>query len=315
MPKATFPQDTRLLDSGHAPQSPTDTVTAMTWLSKLMPKRIRTQGGDRRKVPEGLWAKCDSCGAVLYKPELETNLQVCPKCSYHMPILARERLHAFLDAGTGIEIGGHLEPCDVLKFKDSKKYEDRIVTSQKATGEKEALIAMHGLLKGLPVAACAFEFSFMGGSMGSVVGERFTLAAEHALNFRMPLVCFSATGGARMQEGLFSLMQMAKTSAALAHMRDAGLPYISVLTHPTTGGVSASLGMLGDINIGEPQALIGFAGPRVIEQTVRETLPEGFQRSEFLIEHGVIDMILDRREMRDRLADLLALMMKQPQRA
>ncbi|MDZ4813870.1 MAG: acetyl-CoA carboxylase, carboxyltransferase subunit beta [Pseudomonadota bacterium] len=284
----------------------------MTWFSKLMPKRIRTQGGDKRKVPEGLWAKCEGCGAVLYQPEIEANLQVCPKCSHHMPIGARERLRVFLDAGVSVEIGAQLAPADALKFKDSKRYKDRIVASQKQTGETDALIAMHGKLKGMPIAACAFEFSFMGGSMGSVVGERFTLAAEYALKNSTPLVCFSATGGARMQEGLFSLMQMAKTSAALARMREAGMPYISVLTHPTTGGVSASLGMLGDINIGEPQALIGFAGPRVIEQTVRETLPEGFQRSEFLLEHGAIDMILDRRVMRDRLADLLAIMMKHP---
>jgi acetyl-CoA carboxylase carboxyl transferase subunit beta len=294
----------------HPPISDADPT--MSWFSKLMPKRIRTQGGDKRKVPEGLWAKCEGCGAVLYQPEIEANLQVCPKCSHHMPIGARERLRVFLDDGVGVELGADLSPGDALKFKDSKRYKDRIVASQKATGETDALIAMHGRLKGMPVAACAFEFSFMGGSMGSVVGERFTLAAEHALKHGMPLVCFSATGGARMQEGLFSLMQMAKTSAALARMREAGMPYISVLTHPTTGGVSASLGMLGDINIGEPQALIGFAGPRVIEQTVRETLPEGFQRSEFLVEHGAIDMIVDRREMRDRLADLIAIMMKQP---
>jgi acetyl-CoA carboxylase carboxyl transferase subunit beta len=302
----------RRLEGDHDIHPPISDADPMTWLSKLMPKRIRTQGGDKRKVPEGLWAKCDGCGAVLYQPEIEANLQVCPKCSHHMPIGARERLRVFLDDGTGVEIGMQFKPGDALKFKDSKRYKDRIVASQKQTGESDALIAMHGRLKGMPVAACAFEFSFMGGSMGSVVGERFTLAAEHALKHGMPLVCFSATGGARMQEGLFSLMQMAKTSAALARMREAGLPYVSVLTHPTTGGVSASLGMLGDINVGEPQALIGFAGPRVIEQTVRETLPEGFQRSEFLLDHGAIDMIVDRREMRDRLADLLAIMMKQP---
>jgi acetyl-CoA carboxylase carboxyl transferase subunit beta len=284
----------------------------MSWLQKLMPSRIRTQGGTKRNVPEGLWGKCEGCGAVLYQPELERSLKVCPKCGHHMAIGARERLRAFLDADTGVDIGAELGPIDALKFKDSKKYKDRIVAAQKATGETDALIAMHGTLKGMPIAACAFEFGYMGGSMGSVVGERFALAAEHALAQRMPLVCFSATGGARMQEGLFSLMQMAKTSAAIARLREAGIPYVSVLTHPTTGGVSASLGMLGDINIGEPQALIGFAGPRVIEQTVRETLPEGFQRSEFLLEHGAIDLIVDRREMRDKIAALLALMMRLP---
>jgi len=285
---------------------------SMTWLSKLMPKRIRTQGGDRRKVPEGLWAKCDGCGAVLYQPEVEANLQVCPKCGQHRSMLARERLRLFLDTDSGVEIGAELAPVDMLKFKDSKRYVDRLLAAQKQTGESDALIAMSGTLKGMAIAACAFEFSFMGGSMGSVVGERFTLAAELALERRTPLVCFSATGGARMQEGLFSLMQMAKTSAVLARLRDAGLPYISVLTHPTTGGVSASLGMLGDLNIAEPQALIGFAGPRVIEQTVRETLPEGFQRSEFLLEHGAVDMIVDRRELRDRISAILALLMKRP---
>ncbi|MBI2397609.1 MAG: acetyl-CoA carboxylase carboxyltransferase subunit beta [Xanthomonadales bacterium] len=287
----------------------------MSWLSKLMPKRIRTQGGDKRKVPEGLWGKCEGCGAVLYQPELEANQQVCPKCSFHMPILARERLKQFLDEGTGTEIGAELAPADALKFKDSKKYKDRLVAAQKQTGESDALVALHGRLKGMPIAACAFEFSFMAGSMGSVVGERFTLAAEHALAHGMPLVCFSASGGARMQEGLFSLMQMAKTSAALARLREAGLPFISVMTHPTTGGVSASLAMLGDINVGEPQALIGFAGPRVIEQTVRETLPEGFQRSEFLVEHGAVDLIVDRRQMRDKLADLIAILMRRPRAA
>ncbi len=312
MARPTTHTGPRRMEGDHELHPPISDADPMTWFSKLMPKRIRTQGGDKRKVPEGLWAKCEGCGAVLYQPEIEANLQVCPKCSHHMPIGARERLRVFLDEGASVEIGAQLAPADALKFKDSKRYKDRIVASQKQTGETDALIAMHGKLKGMPIAACAFEFSFMGGSMGSVVGERFTLAAEYALKNSTPLVCFSATGGARMQEGLFSLMQMAKTSAALARMREAGMPYISVLTHPTTGGVSASLGMLGDINIGEPQALIGFAGPRVIEQTVRETLPEGFQRSEFLLEHGAIDMILDRREMRDRLADLLAIMMKQP---
>ena len=285
----------------------------MSWLTKLMPARIRTEGGgNKRQVPEGLWEKCESCAAVLYRPEMERNLDVCPKCGYHMPIPARLRLQHFFDDGTTVELDAALEPVDALKFRDSKKYADRIKASQKQTGEKDALIAMHGLLKGRDLVACAFEFRFMGGSMGAVVGEKFARAAEHALEKKCPLVCFSATGGARMQEGLFSLMQMAKTSAALARMAREGLPYISVLTHPTTGGVSASLGMLGDINIAEPKALIGFAGPRVIEQTVRETLPDGFQRSEFLVDHGAVDMIVDRREMRDRLAALLALMMRQP---
>jgi acetyl-CoA carboxylase carboxyl transferase subunit beta len=279
----------------------------MSWLQKLMPARIRTQGGSKRNVPEGLWGKCEGCGAVLYQPELERNLQVCPKCGFHMPIGARERLAVFLDEGTGTEIAAELEPVDALKFRDSKKYRDRIVAAQKATGEKDALVAMQGRLKGRGIVACAFEFSYMGGSMGTVVGERFARAGEVALEQRLPLVCFCATGGARMQEGLFSLMQMAKTSAVIARMREAGVPYVSVPTHPTTGGVSASLGMLGDVNVGEPQALIGFAGPRVIEQTVRETLPEGFQRSEFLLEHGAIDLIVDRRQMRDKLAALLAL--------
>jgi len=277
-----------------------------------MPARIRTQGTAKRGVPEGLWEKCDSCGAALYAAELDENLHVCPKCDHHMPIGARERLVAFLDEGEVYEIGDELGPVDALHFKDQKKYADRIKSSQKAVGEKDALISIHGKLKGRDVCVSAFEFRFMGGSMGSVVGERFALAAERAIEFRCPLVCFSATGGARMQEGLFSLMQMAKTSAAIARMRAHGLPFVSVLTHPTTGGVSASLGMLGDLNIAEPKALIGFAGPRVIEQTVRETLPEGFQRAEFLVEHGAVDIIVDRREMRDKLADLLALMMNQP---
>ena len=279
-----------------------------------MPASIRTETGVDRKrsVPEGLWEKCERCGAVLYRPELEENLEVCPKCSFHMPIRARARLAALLDDGLGHEIGAKLGPTDVLKFKDQKKYSERIKAAQKSTGERDALIAMEGKLKGHDLVASAFDFAYMGGSMGSVVGERFTLAAERALELRCPFVNFSASGGARMQESLFSLMQMAKTSAALGRLREAGLPYISVMTHPTTGGVSASFAMLGDINLAEPEALIGFAGPRVIEQTVRETLPEGFQRSEFLLSHGAIDQICDRREMRDRLADLLALLMRQP---
>ena len=287
----------------------------MSWLKKLMPARIRTEApaGRKRSVPEGLWEKCGRCGAVLYRPELEENLEVCPKCNHHMPIRARVRLKAFLDPDGTSEIGAALGPIDVLSFKDQKKYSDRIKAAQKSTGERDALVAMQGTLRGQPMVACAFDFAFMGGSMGSVVGERFALAAERALAIGSPLVCFSATGGARMQESLFSLMQMAKTSAALGRLRSAGLPYISVMTHPTTGGVSASLAMLGDINMAEPEALIGFAGPRVIEQTVRETLPEGFQRSEFLVEHGAIDQICDRRELRDRIAHLIAMLMKRPQ--
>ncbi len=284
----------------------------MSWLQKLMPSRIRTQTGNKRGVPEGLWEKCEKCSAVLYRPELERNLEVCPKCGHHHYIGARARLAAFLDEGSATELDADLAPTDPLKFRDTKKYSDRIKAAQKQTGEKDALISMQGRLKGMPVVAAAFEFKYMGGSMGSVVGEKFARAAERALALRCPLVCFSATGGARMQESLFSLMQMAKTAAALGRMRAAGLPFISVLTHPTTGGVSASLGMLGDINVGEPQALIGFAGPRVIQQTVRETLPEGFQRSEFLLEHGAIDLIVDRREMRDKLAALLAILTRRP---
>lgn len=287
----------------------------MSWLHKLMPSRIRTEGAAKGKVPEGLWEKCAGCASALYRPELERNLEVCPKCGHHHPIRARKRLASFLDEGGTYEIGAELEPADPLRFRDSKKYKDRMLAAQKHTGEKDALITVAGTLKGLPVVASAFEFSFMGGSMGSVVGERFALGAEYAVSQHSPFVCFCATGGARMQEGLFSLMQMAKTAAALARLRAAGLPYLAVLTHPTTGGVSASLGMLGDLNIAEPKALIGFAGPRVIEQTVRETLPEGFQRSEFLVEHGAIDLIIDRREQRERIAALLALLMRQPKAA
>ena len=287
----------------------------MSWLQKLMPSRIRTEGTSKGKVPEGLWEKCEGCGAVLYRPELERNLEVCPKCGHHHPIGARNRLGTFFDLGSTEELFAELEPVDTLKFRDSKKYKDRIVAAQKQTGEKDSLIAMRGRLKTQPLVACAFEFAYMGGSMGSVGGEKFARAAELSLDERMPLVCFSASGGMRMQEGLLSLMQMAKAAAALARLRSAGIAYISVLTHPTTGGVSASLGMLGDINVGEPKAQIGFAGPRVIEQTVRETLPEGFQRSEFLLEHGAIDVIIDRREMRDKLSDLIALLMRAPRAA
>ncbi len=281
----------------------------MSWLEKLMPSRIRTEGTSKRKVPEGLWDKCESCGAVLYRSDLERNLQVCPKCNHHMRINARERLQAFLDEGQQEEIGSDIEPRDFLKFKDSKKYKDRLTTAQKTTGEKEALIVIKGELKKLPIIAAAFDFNFIGGSMGSVVGERFLQGAEYALRDQIPLVCFSTSGGARMQEALMSLFQMAKTSAVLARMRETGIPFISVLTDPTMGGVSASLAMLGDIHIAEPEALIGFAGPRVIQQTVRETLPEGFQRSEFLLEHGALDMIVDRQNIRDQIYQILCLLL------
>ncbi len=280
----------------------------MSWFQKLKPSRIRTEGGNKRNVPEGLWTKCASCMAVLYRPELERNLQVCPKCSYHMPIGARARLQYFLDPGEQREIAAGLESVDVLRFKDSKRYKERLSAAQKKTGEKDALLAMVAKLKGMDIVACAFEFGFMGGSMGSVVGEKFTRAGQQSMDMHAPLICFSASGGARMQEGLLSLMQMAKTSAILARLSARGLPFISVLTHPTTGGVSASLGMLGDINIAEPLAQIGFAGPRVIEQTVREKLPEGFQRSEFLLQKGAVDMIMDRRNMRDEIGAMLVLL-------
>lgn len=285
----------------------------MSWLDKIVPSMGRTQRTDRRNsIPDGLWRKCPSCEAVLYRPELERHHNVCPKCDHHLRLGARKRLGWFLDEEGREEIAPSLQPVDRLRFRDSKKYKDRLASAQKSTEENDALIAMSGTVNGLPVVAVAFEFSFMGGSMGSVVGEKFARAATMAREQRRPLVCFAASGGARMQEALFSLMQMAKTSAALGKLREAGLPYISVLTHPTTGGVSASFAMLGDINIAEPQALIGFAGPRVIEQTVREKLPEGFQRSEFLLEHGAIDQICDRRELRDRLSDLLAMLGRQP---
>jgi len=284
----------------------------MSWFEKLLPLRIRTEGGNKRNVPEGLWTKCGGCNAVLYRNELERNLEVCPKCGHHMRIEARRRLDAFLDPEPREEIGAELAPVDALKFRDSRRYKDRLSQAQKATSEKDALIVLKGQLLGIPLVAAAFEFRFMGGSMGSVVGERFVRGVDVCLEEASPLVCFSASGGARMQEALLSLMQMAKTSAALARLGRRGLPFISVLTDPTMGGVSASLAMLGDINIAEPQALIGFAGPRVIEQTVRETLPEGFQRSEFLLEHGAIDLIVDRREMRHRIAALLALLTGRP---
>ncbi|RUO21127.1 acetyl-CoA carboxylase carboxyl transferase subunit beta [Aliidiomarina iranensis] len=281
----------------------------MSWIERILAK---PQSSRKKNIPEGVWSKCEGCEAILYRADLERHLSVCPKCGHHMRLSARERLAAFLDPGNQEELGADLEPQDRLKFKDTKKYKDRLVAAQKATGEKDALVAMSGNLKGIPVCVTAFEFKFMGGSMASVVGARFVKAAEVCLERKIPLVCFSASGGARMQEALLSLMQMAKTSAALARMSEEGLPFISVLTDPTMGGVSASLAMLGDVNIAEPNALIGFAGPRVIEQTVRETLPPGFQRAEFLLEHGAIDMIVDRREMRDRIGGLLAKMQNLP---
>ncbi len=282
------------------------------WLvDKLIPSIMRSEV-KKSSVPEGLWHKCPSCEAVLYRPELEKTLDVCPKCNHHMRIDARARLDIFLDPEGREEIAADLEPVDRLKFRDSKKYKDRLTAAQKQTGEKDALIAMRGTLQDLPVVACAFEFAFMGGSMGAIVGERFVQAANVALKERCPLVCFAASGGARMQEALISLMQMAKTSAVLARLREEGVPFISVLTDPVYGGVSASLAMLGDVIVAEPKALIGFAGPRVIEQTVREKLPEGFQRSEFLLAHGAIDMIISRQELRPRLARLLAQMQNLP---
>jgi acetyl-CoA carboxylase carboxyl transferase subunit beta len=283
----------------------------MSWFEKIMPSRIKTERRTR-SVPEGLWIKCPACDAVLYRAELERNLYVCPKCSHHMRVGARERLLSFLDPGENIEIGAGIAPEDALKFRDSKRYKDRLTQAQKATREKDALVALAGKLHGLDVVACAFEFQFLGGSMGSVVGERFKRSVDYCIEHRAALVCFSSSGGARMQEALYSLQQMAKTSAALARLAQAHLPYVSVMTDPTTGGVSASLAMLGDLNIAEPHALIGFTGPRIIAQTMRETLPEGFQRSEFQLEHGAIDMIVDRRDMRDRIGSLLRLLLKQP---
>ncbi len=283
----------------------------MSWFEKIMPSRIKTERRTR-SVPEGLWIKCPACDAVLYRAELERNLYVCPKCSHHIRIGARERLDFFLDPGSGVELGAGIYPEDPLKFRDNKRYRDRLVQAQKVTGEVDALVVMAGTLEGLLVVACAFEFQFLGGSMGSVVGERFKRAVDHCLSERRALVCFTASGGARMQEALYSLLQMAKTSAALARLKAAALPFVSVLTDPTTGGVSASLAMLGDLNLAEPHAQIGFAGPRVIQQTVHETLPEGFQRSEFLLDHGALDMIVDRRELRGRIASILRLLLKQP---
>ena len=283
----------------------------MSWFEKIMPSRIKTERRTR-SVPEGLWIKCPACDAVLYRAELERNLSVCPKCSHHMRMGARERLERFLDPDTIEEIGANIAPEDPLKFRDSKRYRDRLVQAQKATGESDALIVLTGTLQGLPIVACAFEFQFLGGSMGSVVGERFKRGVDYCIQERRPFVCFSASGGARMQEALYSLFQMAKTAAALSRLAQAHLPFISVLTDPTMGGVSASFAFIGDAVLAEPGALIGFAGPRVIEQTVRETLPEGFQRSEFLLEHGAIDMIVDRRDMRDRIAAVLRMLLKLP---
>jgi len=280
----------------------------MSWFEKLVPSKIRTEASSKGAVPEGLWTKCPSCNDILYNAELERNFHVCPKCEHHMRIGARRRLALFLDE-EGIEIGAELKPVDPLKFKDSRKYKDRITQAQKQTKETDALVVMEGTLKGQGIIAAAFDFSFMGGSMGSVVGERFVRGINKSLELGVPFIVFTASGGARMQESLFSLFQMAKTSAALMKLSEAGLPYISFMTDPTMGGVSASLAMLGDLNVAEPKALIGFAGPRVIEQTVREKLPEGFQRSEFLQEHGTLDMIIDRREMRDTLANVLSLLM------
>jgi acetyl-CoA carboxylase carboxyl transferase subunit beta len=286
----------------------------MSWFEKIMPSRIKT-ARRTRSVPEGLWIKCPACDAVLYRAELERNLYVCPKCSHHMRIGARQRLRWFLDEGDHVEIGAGVAPEDMLKFKDSKRYKDRLAQAQKATGEKDALVVLAGQLLGSPVVASAFEFEFLGGSMGSVVGERFRRGVEHCIAHRAPFVCFTSSGGARMQEALFSLQQMAKTSAALARLAQARLPYVAVMTDPTMGGVSASLAMLGDLNMAEPRALIGFTGPRIIQQTMRETLPEGFQRSEFQLEHGAVDMIVDRRDMRDRIGSMLNMLMKLPAHA
>ncbi len=284
----------------------------MSWFRKLIPSRIRTEGRAKRNIPEGLWTKCPVCSALLYQAEVERNYDVCPKCAHHRRQPARRRLDHFLDREPRTEIGAELKPVDVLGFHGSKKYREQLAEKQKQTGENDALVAIRGRVKGVELVASAFEYEFCGGSMGSVVGERFVRAVDTAVLHRIPMLCFASSGGARMQEGLFALMQMAKTSAALARLREHGLPYVSVLSDPTTGGVSASLGMLGDVNIAEPNALICFTGPRVIEQTIKEKLPEGFQRSEFLLEHGAMDIIMDRREMRDRIASLLAMLTRQP---
>lgn len=281
----------------------------MSWFQRLLPPKIkRSSGSAKKNVPEGLWSKCSSCEGVLYRADLDKNLHVCPKCHYHNRIGARQRLDMLLDIEARSEIGAEVMPIDTLKFRDTKRYSERLIAATKETGENDALVVMQGLIGTVPLVAAAFEFRFMGGSMGSVVGERFVRGIDTCLEQQLPFVCFAASGGARMQEGLLSLFQMAKTSAALTRLAAARLPFISVLTDPTMGGVSASFAMLGDVIIAEPNALIGFAGPRVIEQTVRETLPEGFQRSEFLLEHGAIDMIVDRREMRERIVQLLSLL-------
>ena len=277
----------------------------MSWFEKLIPSRISTFK-KKRNVPEGVWVKCQKCDAQLYRAELERNFKVCPKCNFHMRIGARERLNFFLDTERQSEIAESISSVDPLKFKDTKKYSDRISQAKKNTNEQDAFIAISGEVEGNRLVACSFDFNFLGGSMGSAVGERFCVATEYCLKYKLPLVVFSCSGGARMQEGLLSLFQMAKTSAAIAELNKERIPYISVMTDPTTGGVSASLAMLGDINIAEPEALIGFAGPRVIEQTVRQKLPEGFQRSEFLLEHGALDMIVDRRQMREKIISILS---------
>jgi acetyl-CoA carboxylase carboxyl transferase subunit beta len=285
----------------------------VSWLQKLLPPKIkRSPGLAKKAVPEGLWIKCEVCEAVLYRADLEKSLQVCPKCAYHNRITARERLDVTLDPEGRYEIGAEVVPVDFLKFVDSRRYVDRLEADAQESGETDALVVMQGAIKTTPVVVAAFEFRFMGGSMGSVVGERFVRGVQSAIEQKLPFICFSASGGARMQEGLMSLMQMAKTTAALTQLSTDRLPFISVLTDPTMGGVSASFAMIGDVVIAEPGALIGFAGPRVIEQTVKQTLPEGFQRAEFLLEHGAIDMIVDRREMRDRLVSLITLLMRAP---
>ncbi|MEZ5436532.1 MAG: acetyl-CoA carboxylase, carboxyltransferase subunit beta [Pseudomonadales bacterium] len=287
----------------------------MSWLEKLVPTVVRSEKraqGSSSAIPEGLWKKCPKCEAVLYRPELERSLDVCPKCDHHMRIGARTRLDWFLDENGREELATEVEPIDRLKFKDVKKYKDRLSAAQKETGEKDALIAFKGTVNGLPVVVAAFEFAFHGGSMGYAVGEKFTRAATLALNEKIPFICFSATGGARMQEALISLMQMAKTSAVIERMKQQGVPYISVMTDPVYGGVSASLALLGDLNIAEPGARAGFAGPGIIEQTIRQKLPKGFQRSEFLLDHGAIDMIVHRKDMRDKLSSLLARLTHQP---
>lgn len=285
----------------------------MSWFKKLFPSKINTDTLERKKsVPEGLWSKCEECSAILYRADLERNLEVCPKCNHHMAVSARKRLEIFLDPDTTEELAKNVKPVDLIKFKDSKKYKDRLSAAQKLTGEEEALVVMKGNLHGLPVVSCAFEFRFIGGSMGAAVGERFAQACECAFMEKRPLICFSTSGGARMQEGLMSLFQMAKTSAALARLDALRIPYFSVLVNPTFGGVSASLAMLGDVNLAEPKALIGFAGPRVIKQTVREVLPQGFQQSEFLLEHGFVDQIVDRRHLRDKIHGMLLKFLNMP---